>query len=68
MVRLGNKEAALRLGGGGRPVPLRQLIPQQKGAQLLLKKGGADRLDFGHSGDMVQEEVQIDEPGALKRR
>jgi hypothetical protein len=66
MERLGDKEAALRLGRGGRPVPLRQLFPRQKGSHLLLKACGADRLDFGHSGDMLWEEAPIDEPGGAE--
>jgi len=66
MVRLGDKEAALCLGRGSRPVPLRQLVTRQEGTRLLLKRGGADRLDVGDSGEMLWEEAQIDEPGGAE--
>jgi hypothetical protein len=66
MVRLGGKEAALCLGRGSCPVPLRQLVTRQEGTRLLLKRGGADRLDVGDSGEMLWEKAQTDEPGGAE--
>src|SRR5215469_3861691 len=61
-----DEEAALRLGRGGRPVPHRQLVTRQKGTRLLLQRGGSDRLDIRHCGNMLWEEVQIHEAGGAE--